>query len=243
MRYLMILFSLSFLMLAACGGGILREGSQEQQEPGSVDFQNSCSKLTINSQDKFGGLCLKEIASDVNKKIAPHNLPFIELNKLKNLTSVKPDFPGTMGSYYKATFGDKDVFVKLLYWMDNVIKNPRGKFPYEKNLFFNEIFWIQKLAENNLGPSLLGVTVMKETWKDIAFALVLSNIDGKTYPLFQGKILEDPSPKHKKAIEFALPKLEALLNKYHAIAVDLQFMVDKNNRAWVIDPARFKFTE
>jgi hypothetical protein len=133
--------------------------------------------------------------------------------------------------------------------LDWILKNWRVWEAHQKThlQFFNEIYWAQKLAEADLGPNFFGVTFMEINEessgvqiKEKPFALISSYIEGKTYKVPHG-ILVPPnaSKEHKEAIEALVPKLNNFIKDNHAAVIDLQYMVDQNNRAWVIDPEQW----
>jgi hypothetical protein len=192
----------------------------------------------------LGELCLKELALDVtDKRIKYIDVPFIELNDLKDIQRIEPDFIGINWFFYKAKLNNNNVFIKAMSSakLDWILKN-KDNLREGVRYFFNEIFWLQKLADENLGPLFFGVTLI-ETEGLIEFALITQWIDGKTYKVVDGTGMmpKNPLPEHKKAIESILPNLNSFIEKYRAVVHDLQYMVDTDNRAWVIDPGQFWF--
>lgn len=264
MRNLIFIFS-SALFLNSCGQ--LQQPGTKQDKPSKAEslssettptlgvsdqkFIGSCEKLTAVNQAKYGPLCLFELHSFLNFQPPVNNIAslYVDINKIKDIHKIQPDFFGVSLFFYRGVLSGNEVFIKAPHTADKswILKEWQKKKNERVRQLFNEIYWTKKLSEAGLGPKFFGIAFMKidDKINDVkinenSFVIITSYIEGKTYKVAEGLVPKDISDPHRKAIELILPKLKQFLLKFKIQPLDLQYMVDNNNQAFVIDPEQWR---
>jgi len=118
-------------------------------------------------------------------------------------------------------------------------------------LLLTEAYWAQELFKYDLGPQVHGLTLMEvelpttPVRKLTVLAFVSSFIEGTTYKIEDGTGKVSPLIKaeHQAIFEKTNQKFKQFTYDYNLIPLDVQFMIDKQNRGWVIDPGGFPFPQ
>lgn len=243
-----ILLILLIIISAGCGNELERPNSDDAKDRFKHGSLDDCKQLSLENQTQLGQPCINALV-----RFAPHpaikkmSIPFISFTSLRDVTNYDPDLLGVNLKFNKGRFYGKTVFIKPFLHIGQLSKivdrfdewRDKGANRY----FSNELYWAQKLAAEDLGPQLFGITVMEISLNDQTFpvfALIGKFIEGKTYKVFYGEWLpRHIEPEHRKPLETFIPRLRSFVEKNNLIPGDLQYMVDKNYRVWVIDTGAF----